>query len=80
MTCAESAFLREPVLHIMDSHKLANFKSLEKYNFYIAFVPPNLTNILQPLDIAVNRSFNASIKQPIIHTLVVFWKIQTYRQ
>ena len=47
----------------MDSYgvhtKLANSKSLEKYNIYIAIIPPNLTNIFQPLDVAVSRSFQS---------------------
>ena len=38
---------------------LAKSKILEKHNVFVAIVPPNMTNILQLLDVAINRSYQA---------------------
>lgn len=55
---------REPVLIILDSYgahcKLISGDVREKYerrNVHFEFIPPNLTGLLQPLDVCLNRSF-----------------------
>ncbi|POM76575.1 Hypothetical protein PHPALM_6174 [Phytophthora palmivora] len=59
----EKHLYREPVLQVIDSYgyhvKLTDSHRLERYNIYVMIIPRYLTNILQPLVVAVNCSFQA---------------------
>lgn len=53
----------EPVLLLIDSYavhiKAAQSKAFEKNNVFIMIVPPKMTNLCQPLDVAINKSFQS---------------------
>ena len=57
----ETAFCKQPVHLILDSYgsclKVDAGKWKNLYNIHIIFIPKNMTNILQPLDVVLNRSF-----------------------
>jgi hypothetical protein len=57
----QTSFHREPVLLLLDAYgphiKLIESRVLEKLNIFLLMVPKNMTSILQPLDVAINRSF-----------------------
>jgi hypothetical protein len=60
----ETQLLKQPVLLVIDSFSphvaLANSKKYEKNNIFIVIVPPSMTNLLQPLDVVVNKSFQSA--------------------
>ena len=40
---------------------------LEENNIMVIFIPPNCTDLLQPLDIGVNKPFKAEIKRRFVN-------------
>ncbi|KAG5671787.1 hypothetical protein PVAND_001963 [Polypedilum vanderplanki] len=59
----ETNLLRQPTLLIIDAFSphvtLAESKRLETYNIYIEIIPPSMTNLLQPIDVVLNKSFQS---------------------
>lgn len=59
----ETALEQEKVLLLLDSYgshiKVANSLDYEAKGVFIRIIPANLTSYLQPLDVVVNRSFQA---------------------
>jgi hypothetical protein len=59
----QSPLLRQPVLILLDSYGTHKKHVEDKTRFYarmnvfLKLIPPNMTGLLQPLDVAVNRSF-----------------------
>jgi hypothetical protein len=78
------ATVSKPVLYSIESYgchvKLADCMRHEPYNVFVLLEPPNMTNILQPLDVDVNRSYREyyrgnyheyivkAMKEPLLQT------------
>jgi hypothetical protein len=63
LCCRQTSFSKDPVLYIIYLYSVHitafNAKCLANHNCFVVIVPPCLTIIVQPLDIAINRSFQA---------------------
>jgi len=65
MTRRQSAFDREPVLILFDSYGThvkfveseKEIQKYAKYNIHFMLIPPNMTGLLQPEDVSLNRGF-----------------------
>lgn len=53
-------------LLIVDNHKVHTYDKLiddlKKISYEILYLPPNTTDLLQPLDLSINRIYKKNIK------------------
>ena len=56
--------------HVVNSAKVGKFcgfSTLELSNMTLVFLPPNVTNIFQPLDQGIIASFKIEYKKKLLH-------------